>query len=77
MLIMTRRVGETLIIGEDIYISILEVKNKRVRFGINAPKDVKISLEELLDLSSKKDKDSTNLTEAINVINPNHTQKKD
>ena len=42
MLILTRRVGETLIIGDDVVITVLGVKGNQVRIGINAPKEVSI-----------------------------------
>ncbi|NUF48304.1 MULTISPECIES: carbon storage regulator CsrA [unclassified Gilliamella] len=47
MLILTRRVGETLIIGDDVVITILGVKGNQVRIGINAPKEVSIHREEI------------------------------
>ncbi|MWN32553.1 carbon storage regulator CsrA [Gilliamella sp. Pra-s65] len=47
MLILTRRVGETLIIGDDVVITVLGVKGNQVRVGINAPKDVSIHREEI------------------------------
>ena len=47
MLILTRRVGETLMIGDDINVTILGVKGNQVRIGINAPKDVSVHREEI------------------------------
>ena len=47
MLILTRRVGETLIIGDDVFITVLGVKGNQVRFGINAPKNVPVHREEI------------------------------
>jgi carbon storage regulator len=47
MLILTRRVGETLIIGDDVVITVLGVKGNQVRVGINAPKEVSIHREEI------------------------------
>lgn len=47
MLILTRRVGETLIIGDNVVITVLGVKGNQVRIGINAPKDVSIHREEI------------------------------
>lgn len=47
MLILTRRVGETLIIGDDIAITVLGVKGNQVRLGIKAPRDVTVHREEV------------------------------
>lgn len=47
MLILTRRVGETLIIGDDVIITVLGIKGNQVRIGINAPKDVSVHREEI------------------------------
>ena len=47
MLILTRRVGETLVIGDDVTITVLEVKGSQVRIGINAPKSVSVHREEI------------------------------
>ncbi len=47
MLILTRRVGETLIIGDDVVITVLGIKGNQVRIGINAPKDVSVHREEI------------------------------
>ncbi|MCB1569293.1 MAG: carbon storage regulator CsrA [Xanthomonadales bacterium] len=47
MLILTRRVGETLMIGEQVAVTVLGVKGNQVRVGINAPKDVTVHREEI------------------------------
>jgi len=47
MLILTRRVGETVMIGEEVSITILGVKGNQVRVGINAPKNVSVHREEI------------------------------
>ena len=46
MLILTRRAGETVMVGSDITITVLGVKGNQVRIGINAPKDVAVHREE-------------------------------
>lgn len=47
MLILTRRVGETLIIGDDVKITVLGVRGHQVRIGIDAPRDVTVHREEI------------------------------
>ncbi len=49
MLILTRRVGETLMIGDDVQVTVLAVKGNQVRIGVNAPKDVAVHREEIYD----------------------------
>jgi carbon storage regulator len=49
MLILTRRVGESVIIGEDVIVTVLGVKGNQVRIGINAPKTVAVHREEIFE----------------------------
>ncbi|WP_019529679.1 carbon storage regulator CsrA [Dasania marina] len=49
MLVLTRRVGETLIIGDDVKITVLASKGNQVRIGITAPKDVEVHREEIYE----------------------------
>ena len=48
MLILTRRVGESLIIGDDVNVTVLGVKGNQVRLGVNAPKDISVHREGIL-----------------------------
>jgi carbon storage regulator len=49
MLILTRRVGETIMIGNDVTVKVLGVKGNQVRIGINAPKNVAVHREEIYE----------------------------
>lgn len=49
MLILTRRVGETLIIGDEVTVTVLAIKGNQVRIGVKAPKDVSVHREEIFE----------------------------
>ena len=49
MLILTRRVGESLMIGDEVTMTVLGVKGNQVRIGVKAPKEVAVHREEILD----------------------------
>jgi carbon storage regulator len=57
MLILTRKLGETIIIGEDITIMVTKIKGGQVQLGITAPKHIAIHREEIFNLIKQNEKD--------------------
>lgn len=54
MLILTRRVGETLMVGDEVSVTVLGVKGNQVRIGVNAPKEVSVHREEIYQRIQKE-----------------------
>ena len=72
MLILTRRVGESLRIGDDVSVTVLGIKGSQVRIGVNAPKTIPVHREEVYDRinnekSAKKDFDEDNKNSDKNI----------
>ena len=61
MLILTRRVGEVVMIGNDVTVTVLGVKGNQVRIGVNAPRDVAVHREEIFKriLQEREEADGT------------------
>ena len=57
MLILTRRVGEVVMIGNDVTVTVLGVKGNQVRIGVNAPRDVAVHREEIFERIKREEQD--------------------
>ena len=67
MLILTRRVGESLMIGDEVTVTVLGVKGNQVRIGVNAPKTVSVHREEIYERIQQEAETSVSVTEAAKV----------
>jgi len=56
MLILTRRVGEALMIGKDIIVTVLSVNGNQIRIGIKAPKDIPVHREEVYERIEREER---------------------
>jgi carbon storage regulator len=69
MLILTRRVGETVMIGNEVTVTVLGVKGNQVRIGVNAPKDVAVHREEIYErIKREEDHDSQSGTPIAKIV---------
>ena len=57
MLILTRRVGEVVMIGNDVTVTVLGVKGNQVRIGVNAPRDVAVHREEIFERIKREEQE--------------------
>ncbi len=70
MLILTRRVGESLMVGDEIIVTVLGIKGNQVRLGVNAPKEVAVHREEIYQRIQREKSQSTDLTIEFVVAQP-------
>ena len=65
MLILTRRVGEAVMIGDNVTVTVLDIKGSQVRLGVNAPKEVSVHREEIFDRIKREGDDDGEVKAAI------------
>ncbi len=62
MLVLTRKKGESIMIGDDIELVVVEIKGDQVRLGVKAPKDVEIYRNEVFEAISEANKEASKVT---------------
>jgi len=67
MLILTRRIGESLMIGDEVSVTVLGVKGNQVRLGVNAPRDVGVHREEVYQRIAQEDESGADANGQNNV----------
>ena len=76
MLILTRRVGETVMIGDEVAVTVLRVKGNQVRLGVNAPKSISVQREEIFQRIKREGGqglESVDAKEEAGVVEPAHS----
>ncbi len=64
MLILTRRIGETVMIGDDVVVTVLGVKGNQVRIGVKAPRNVTVHREEIFERIKRESDEAASVSEA-------------
>ena len=68
MLILTRRVGEAVMIGNEVTVTVLGVKGNQVRIGVNAPKDVAVHREEIYDRIKREENGEARVRDPVTKV---------
>lgn len=76
MLILTRKSGETIRIGDDISISVIEIRGNQVRLGIKAPRNVTVHRQEIYDLIQEQNQEAAMVQPTDKALIQNLWQKK-
>lgn len=66
MLILTRRIGETVVVGDDVFITILGIKGNQIRLGFDAPDHISIHRQEIY---LKVQEEKTKLLDSVDTVN--------
>lgn len=69
MLVLTRKIGETVMIGDDVYLTILGVKGNQIRLGFDAPEDISIHRREIY-VKIKNEKKVVNSSKDVSLLDP-------
>jgi len=75
MLILSRKIGEKVMIGDDISVSVIEIRGDQVRIGVDAPKSVKVFRQEVFDAILAENKAAAQSIAVLPVLNINTDDK--
>lgn len=67
MLVLTRRTGESLVIGDEIEVSIVEIRGDQVRIAVNAPRNISVHRKEVYELIQQENRDAACLPPELNL----------
>lgn len=67
MLVLSRHLNQTIMIGDDIEISILDIKGEQVRIGIKAPRDIKVYRKEVYEAIEKENRDAASSNSNVDI----------
>ena len=77
MLILTRKSGEAIRIGDDVSISVIEIRGNQVRLGINAPRSVSVHRQEVYEVIQEQNREAAQVRTSDKALLQNLWQKKD
>ena len=77
MLVLTRRPGESIIVGKDIVITVIEIKGGQVRIGIDAPRDIQVHREEIYEQVRQENLEAVRHADAAREALRKHRQRPD
>ena len=79
MLVLTRRVGQSIMIGNDVKVTVLEIRNDQVRIGVDAPRRVQVHREEIYEQIARENaaaiRDARQASEALRRARPRPDQR--
>lgn len=67
MLVLTRRIGESLVIGDEIEVSIVEIRGDQVRIAVNAPRNISVHRKEVYELIQQENREAACLPAELNL----------
>lgn len=77
MLVLSRQRDETIMIGDDIEVTVVDIRGDKVRLGINAPKEISVHRKEVYDAIRRENRKAAQVGPSIGKIGPEHSEQND